>query len=320
MPLLSVLLPARDAAPWIDASLRSLTRQTLRDLEIIAVDDGSSDDTADRLDRAAARDPRIRVTRTERRGLPAALETARELARGAFLARHDADDLSHRRRLEIQLAHLAARPEVGVAGCRVRLFPSRFLKDGMRRWAAWHNALLTHDAMARDVYVDSPLAHGTALFRAEAIARVGGWQERGWPEDLDLWVRMIEAGVRLSKSPARLYAWRQHALSATRVDPRYTPERFRALKLDALTRGLLRGRARVTLAGVGTSVAGWAESLGHAGLAIDLVETPHPTRAAIERLRDPIVLVFGAMPARERWRAALDAHGLSEGSEFAFVA
>lgn len=320
MPLLSVLLPARDAAPWIDASLRSLTRQTMRDLEIIAVDDGSVDGTAERLVQAAARDPRIRVTRTERLGLPSALETARGLARGVFLARHDADDLSHRRRFEIQLAHLARRPDVGVAGCRVRLFPSAFLKDGMRRWAAWHNALLTHEAMARDVYVDSPLAHGTALFRAEAIARVGGWQERGWPEDLDLWVRMIEAGVLLSKSPERLYAWRQHPGSATRVDPRYAPERFRALKLDALARGLLRGRARVTLAGVGTSVAGWAESLGHAGLEVDLVESPHPARATIERLKDPIVLVFGAMPARERWRAALQAHGLCEGSEFAFVA
>ena len=320
MPLLSVLLPARDAGPWIDAALASLLRQTMRDLEVLAVDDGSVDDTGVRLERAAARDPRVRVLRTEARGLPQALETARAQARGAFLARHDADDLSHRRRFELQLAHLAARPEAGVCGTRVRLFPPARVGEGMRRWGTWHDALLEHEEMARDVYVDSPLAHGTALMRRAALDLVDGWRERGWPEDLDLWVRMIEAGVRLTKVPRRLYAWRQHAGSATRVDPRYAPERFRALKLDALGRGLLKDRARVTLAGVGTSVRGWAGALAGRGLAVDVVEARRPEPEALARLATPLVLVFGARPARERWRSALTAHGLREGAQFAFVA
>jgi glycosyltransferase involved in cell wall biosynthesis len=314
----SVLLPARDAAPWIDASLASLARQTMRAFEVVAVDDGSADDTPARLERAAARDPRIRVIRTERLGLPAALETARGLARGEFLARHDADDLSHRRRFEVQLARLAAEPSVGVIGCRIRLFGAPGV--GMRRWAAWHNALLTHEAMARDVFIDSPLAHGSALFRAAALARVGGWQKRAWPEDLDLWIRMLDAGVRLAKAPERLYSWRQHGRSATRIDPRYAPERFRALKLDALARGLLRGRDRVTVAGVGTSARGWADALGARGLHVALLDAPRPRAETMARLVEPIVLVFGAQPARARWRAALAARGMAEGRQFAFVA
>jgi glycosyltransferase involved in cell wall biosynthesis len=319
VPLLSVLLPARDAARWIDAALASIRGQTVRDLEIIAVDDGSVDDTGLRLEAAAHSDVRIHVVRTERRGLPAALETARGIAQGCYLARHDADDVSHRRRFEIQLARLLAS-DAGVIGCRVRLFPSEGVGEGMRRWAAWHNALLTHEEMARDVYIDSPLAHGTALFRAEALALVGGWRERAWPEDLDLWVRMLERGVRLAKAPERLYAWRQHGQSATRVDPRYAPERFRALKLDALARGLLLGRRRVTVAGVGTSARGWAEALGKGGLAVDVVDAPRPRTETLARLTEPVVLVFGAQPARARWRAALAAHGMTEGRQFAFVA
>ena len=311
MPLVSVLLPARDAGPWIEAALRSIVRQSMPDLEVIAVDDGSVDDTSARIE--AVGDPRVRLVRTGRRGLPQALETARAHATGAWLARHDADDLSHRRRFELQLAHLAEKPDAAVCGSRVRLFGAYGI--GMRRWNAWHDALLTHEQMARDVYVDSPLAHGTALLRREALDAVGGWQERGWPEDLDLWVRMIERGFRMTKVPQRLYAWRQHSTSATRTDPRYAPERFRDLKLEGLLRGFLRGRRAVTLVGVGTSVRGWDDALRARGIAPELVEARRPV--AID---SPALLVFGARPARERWRAALSARGLEEGAQFAFVA
>ena len=290
----------RDAGPWIDAALASLFRQTVHDFEIVAVDDGSSDDSPVRLAAAAGRDPRLRVVTTAARGLPAALETARAAATGAFLARHDADDLSHRRRLEIQLDHLARHAEVDVVGTRLRLVPSANAQQGMLRWARWHNSLLTHEAMARDILVDSPLAHGSALFRRGALDAVGGWQERGWAEDLDLWVRMLDQGLRLGKCPERLYAWRQHPGSATRADTRYAAGRFRALKLEALARGVLRGRAGATLVGVGTSVRSWADSLAGIGVRAEIVER--------------------ARPARERWRAALVAAGSSEGRDFVFVA
>jgi len=319
VPRVSVLLPVRDAGPWIDAALASLFRQTVRDLEVVAVDDGSSDDSPLRLAEAATRDPRLRIVTTPARGLPAALETARGVATGEFLARHDADDLSHRRRLELQLEHLARHPDVDVVGTRLRLFPSANVAQGMRRWARWHNALLSHEAMARDVLVDSPLAHGTALFRRAALETVGGWRERGWAEDLDLWLRMLDAGLRLGKCPGRLYAWRQHAASATRTDSRYETGRFRALKLDALARGLLRGQRRATLVGVGASVAGWAESLAAIGVRADLVAAGRPGPRA-PALEPPVVLVFGAQPARERWRAALLASGSVEGRDFVFVA
>src|SRR5580765_7181694 len=103
MPRVSVLLPVRDAAPWLASSLASLARQTLADHEVLAVDDGSRDDSGGLLDRAALRDPRIRVRHTPALGLPAALNLALSLARAPWLARHDADDLSHRDRFARQL-------------------------------------------------------------------------------------------------------------------------------------------------------------------------------------------------------------------------
>lgn len=324
MPKVSVLFPARNAARWVDAALASILRQSERDLEVVAIDDGSTDDTADRIARAARADPRVHLVRTVARGLPAALETARGAATGAFVARQDADDVSHPRRLSLQVAHLRAHPDLAVVGSRVSLFPAGRVAAGMRRWALWHNALLTHEAMAADALVDSVLCHGTAVFRADALAEVGGWRDVDGPEDVDLWLRMLARGQRLGKLPRTLYAWRQRATSATRTDPRYGADRFRALKADALAAlPLARTPGGVTLVGVGRSLAAWSDALAARGVEYARVEAARPVGEAWTALGAPgvrLVLVFGARPARERWRAALTARGRVERDDFVFVA
>ena len=320
MRALSVLLPVRDAGPYLAASLASLWRQTFPDFEVVAVDDGSSDGSGERLERAAAREPRLRVLHTPPRGIVAALNLALASARSPLVARQDADDLSHRARFELQREFLSHRPAVAVVGCRVRLFPAAETGQGMRRWVAWHNALLDHDAMVREILIDSPLAHGSALMRRGWLERLGGWADRGWAEDLDLWLRLIEAGGRLAKLPRVLYAWRQHPGSSTRRDPRYTRARFLALRLAALRCGLLAGTARATLIGTGRSFTEWREALDHARVQIQAIEAKRPAPGACHALRPPIVLVYGASPARARWRAALAGRGLREGRNFVFVA
>lgn len=319
MPLLSVLLPVRNAAPWLEAALASLARQTFRDFEVIAVNDGSSDGSGELLEGAARRDARLRVVHTPPRGLPAALNTALERARGRLIARQDADDLSHRRRFAIQTARLSARPGVAVVGSRVRLFPAAAVRTGMRRWVRWHNGLMTHEAMAREALIDSPLAHGTAIVRRAALEAVGGWQDRGWAEDADLWLRLFEAGARFMKTPEVLYGWRQHRGSATHVDPRYRPEAWLELRLDALRRGPLRGAHRVTLVGVGASLERWRTALAGAGFEVDARAGGRPPARA-DALPPPVVLVYGAEPARRRWRIACLTHGLVELRDFVFVA
>jgi len=318
MPLISVLMPVRNAAPWLSASLRSLWRQTERDFEVIAVNDGSSDASGAMLDRAAAREPRLRVLHIEPRGLPLALEAARAMARGELIARHDADDLSHRERLALQRAHLASHRDVSVVGCRVRVFP--MAGAGMKRWIAWHNSLLTHEAMAKEALIDSPLAHGTALIRRAALEAVGGWREKGWAEDLDLWLRMLANDKRFAKLPRTLYAWRQHPGSATRSDPRYARGRFVALRREALEYGFLRWQPRLTLVGVGKSLAEWRAAFTHSEHHLRAIEAARPNPRVLSTLAPPMVLVFGAAPARARWRTALDAAGHREGRDFAFVA
>lgn len=319
MPAISVLLPVRDALPYLGASLRSLWRQTLADFEVVAVDDGSTDGSGDALDRAARREPRLRVVHAPPRGLPSALNTGLALARAPLIARHDADDLSHRRRFELQRDTLRRHPEIAVVGSRLRLFPAPHVGVGMRRWAAWHNTLLTHDRIANEMLIDSPLAHGTALVRRDRLEGVGGWADRGWAEDLDLWLRLLRAGARFAKRSEVLYGWRQHRRSATRRDPRYRRERFIALKLDALEHGLLRGARQLTLVGVGESLRRCVPVF-ESHRRVRIVEAGRPSPVVIRSLAPPVVLVFGSLPARERWREAFVNSHLSERTDFVFIA
>lgn len=320
MPRLSVLLPVRNARPWLDASLASLARQVFRDFEVVAVDDGSTDGSGERLEWHAGREPRLRVIRGAHAGLPAALATALRAARAPWIARHDADDLSHRERFAMQMTHLAHHRRVDVLGTRVRLFADRgaHVGAGMRRWVRWHNRLLDHESLRRELLIDSPLAHGTAVIRREALDRIGGWHERGWAEDLDLWIRLFASGARFEKLPATLYGWRQHPASSTHTDPRYAIERFTALKREALFHGLLAHGRRTTLVGTGASLERWRAALG------DRVSAVHEARRAhVPALRAwsaPLVLVFVAEPARAAWRLALNTAGFSEMADFVFVA
>ncbi len=324
-PRLSVLLPVRDARPWLDASLASLWRQTFGDFEVVAVDDGSTDGSGEALEGWARRESRLRVVRTPGAGLPAALNTALAHARGSLLARHDADDLSHRERFALQVARLDTDPATDVLGARLRLFPSSAYGAGMRRWRAWHDSLLDHDEIRRELLIDSPIAHGGVVLRRGALERVGGWREHGWAEDLDLWIRLAESGARFAKLPRVLYAWRQHERSSTRTDARYARERFTALKVAALDRGLLAGGRRATLVGTGASLRRWESALGpRVSRTIEAKRPPGDADPVAGPLgletTEPLVLVLMAPEARARWRRHLTVLGRAELVDFIFVA
>lgn len=232
LPRVSVLMPVHDAAPYLDEAVRSVLEQDAVELELVAVDDGSRDRSAELLDAWAARDPRVRVFHQENRGIVATLNRAAELARGELLARMDADDTCLPGRLAAQVAFLDARPECVAVGTRVRMVDP--VGAPIRDFACEQ----THEAIDAEHLAGrgGAIVHPAVMMRAEALAAVGSYRpECQFAEDLDLFLRLAEWG-RLANLPDLGLLYRQHlgSIGATR----------RALQLEASRRAVDDARRR----------------------------------------------------------------------------
>ena len=344
LPTVSILLPVRNAGAHLYEAMASLVSQTFDALEVVCVDDGSTDDTPDLLADWADRDGRIRVLRQGPLGIVAALERARSSARGRLLARMDGDDRASPTRIARQVALLESEPDLAGCGCHVRYFPAESVRDGARRYEAWLNALSGPDDIAASIFVECPLAHPTLMLRSDVFDAVGGYRDGPWPEDYDLVLRLWSAGHRLGVVPDVLHEWREHPDRLSRVDPRYSLESFRACKLHFLQRTLLERPRPVVVWGAGPVGKGWSRALRDVGVEVVAFVDVDPRkvgqsihgapvfegssfpRDALDRLLGPgapsalHLAAVGQAGARERIVSLLSGAGLGVLEDFVAVA
>jgi glycosyltransferase involved in cell wall biosynthesis len=289
MPAVSVLLPCFNAAATLPEALDSLIQQTLTDYEIIAVDDGSNDDTPQILAAYARREPRLQVLTISHAGIIAALNAGLAVCSASYVARMDADDLSEPERLERQVSYLDAHPNLTVLSCRVRGFPAGQVREGFAVYLEWLNALLTDAEIRREIFVESPLPHPSVMFRREVVRQIGGYVEHGWPEDYDLWLRLYLRGCRFAKLPETLLAWREHPLRLTRTDSRYSLENFLRAKAYYLARGPLQGRDAVFIWGAGMAGRRLCKQLQRQGVPLAAFFDIDPRKIGRSRRGLPIL-------------------------------
>ncbi len=265
MPTVSVLLPVRDGEATLPAAIESIESQTFTDFEVVAVDDGSTDGSAEILDAWRARDARVCVVRQDPGGIVSALEAGRSLARGRYLARMDADDVALPDRFEAQFALMEANPDWAVCGGHIEYFPPESMRDGALRYQRWLNSLETPNHVERDLFVECPLAHPTFFMRADSVQAAGGYADRGWPEDYDLLMRLWERGGRLGVVPRTLLRWREGSDRLSRNDPTYSQDAFRRCKVRYLLETLARNRDGVVVWGAGPLGKAFAREVQSAG-------------------------------------------------------
>jgi glycosyltransferase involved in cell wall biosynthesis len=209
-PLISVVMPVRNGERFLAASIDSIRAQSVGDFDLIVIDDGSTDRTADILASYAIVDSRIRVHRQEPSGLVSALNAGSGLARAAYIARMDADDIASPVRFERQISFLESEPRVDVLGSAIvvidetdrPLFPVRYA--------------LTDAAIRRTLAMGTAFAHPSVMLRRDALLAVGGYRRPfdEYATDYDLWLRLSER-CTLANLRDVLVRYRYHPGSVT---------------------------------------------------------------------------------------------------------
>jgi glycosyltransferase involved in cell wall biosynthesis len=204
-------MPVCNGAAFLPATLASLLAQTYKAFELIVVDDGSRDGSADVVEKCAGRDPRVRLIRHERNlGAPAARNTGWRASdpAAAYLMDHDCDDLSAPTKLERLVLALDRMPEWSAVGCFCR-YIDQSGKDLGWPLLEWRPSLIRRGFAGRNSMVVS-----AALMRRELVDQFGPFRpEYSWCDDYDFFARALAAGRRLANLPIVLHAVRLHARS-----------------------------------------------------------------------------------------------------------
>ena len=206
MPLVSVILPVYNADPFVAATVESILGQTFPDFEFIIIDDGSTDRSLSILQDYARKDKRIRLISRPNTGYVIALNEGLVAAKGELIARIDADDLSDKKRFELQVDRMKKEPDL------VALGTCAFAIDGDGAPLGDYSVPLTHDEIeGAHLRGESSIHHPAVMMRMEAVMRVGCYRPPLMPcEDYDLWLRLGEVG-RLANLPDRLLSKRLFA-------------------------------------------------------------------------------------------------------------
>ncbi len=240
-PIVSVVLPSFNAASTLSQAIKSVCDQSFPDWELILIDDGSTDGSCELAANAARSDERFQVIKSEHVGIVRALNAGCAVARGRYIARMDADDVSHPNRLALQVELMERDPSVALCGTLVKMV-GETVRRGRRRYEQWINNLVTHEDIVRELFIECPIPHPTFLIRRTWLERVGGYQDAGWAEDYDLCMRLFSAGARFAKVPQVLLDWTESHKRLSMTDDRYSQFRFRELKRHYLFETYLKGR------------------------------------------------------------------------------
>ncbi|MDH5324013.1 MAG: glycosyltransferase family 2 protein [Gammaproteobacteria bacterium] len=337
-PRVSVVLPVRNARETLDECLQSVTEQTLTNFEVIVVDDGSSDGSAAKLAYWAQRDFRLKIVSQGPQGLVNALNNGLGQAKAPYIARMDADDVMHPQRLELQWSHLERHTEVGLVACQVELFPGEDVQAGYREYLRWQNQCLEPADIAKEMFVESPLAHPSVMLRKALLDQHGTYRQGEFPEDYELWLRLNHAGVKMRKLPRVLLYWRESSERTSRVDPRYARSRFDWLRAEYLAKHPLLQRGRpIVYWGAGRKTRQRSALLINKGfnpfawIDIDpkkignriqgaLVQPAQWLQQTKVRARKPVVLSYVTNHgARDLIASQLERYGYEQGEDFLMV-
>lgn len=202
LPLASVVVPIYNSSVYLEESMASILSQTYGNMEVIAIDDGSSDASGKILKKYKDRRVRI-VTHAKNRGLVRTLNEGVEKARGKYIVRMDPDDVAEKNRIQKQVEYMETHPEIDILGSWITVF-------GVHNYL-W-NVHKSHEYIEAKLLFENSLPHPALILRKNSLTSSGLRYEEGYAgaEDYMLWSKLAEKGLRFANLQESLLKYRTH--------------------------------------------------------------------------------------------------------------
>ncbi|MFK3972254.1 glycosyltransferase family 2 protein [Pseudomonas sp. NPDC087358] len=212
-PLVSVLVPCFNHELYIEECLLSILAQDYDNFELIVVNDGSTDASAEKIE-ALRQVHGFEFYQQENKGVSAALNNALGHARGEFIITHDSDDVMLAGRIRRQVSYMLEHPEVGLLGAKVIYIDSKGAPLKHKVAANARVQRWTFDELLADAYaVGAPVA----MYRREAIDKVGGYDPSIKVQDFQMTLRVAQAGYQVDILPDRVTLYRRHETNISKT-------------------------------------------------------------------------------------------------------
>ncbi|MBT8178953.1 MAG: glycosyltransferase family 2 protein [Eudoraea sp.] len=230
-PLISILMPYKNTARFLEACLDSIIDQGYIHWELLAVDDHSKDHSTDILQEYAGREPRIKLSLNSGKGIIPALRTAYAMSSGEFITRMDSDDIMYPDKLQCLLSGLQSHGKGHVAVGKVKYFSDRGISDGYARYESWINALTEQGENYKEIYKECVIPSPCWMISREDLDASGAFVSNRYPEDYDLTFRFYEQGLKCIPCSETLHMWRDYDSRTSRTSEHYAQNYFLQIKL-----------------------------------------------------------------------------------------
>ena len=230
-PQVSILVPFKNTAPFLPECVDSMINQTFSQWELIAVNDGSTDESLKIMMDFSKKDSRIKVVNNKGAGIIQALRTAYELSTGRFITRMDSDDIMAHERLQHMTSSLLEHGEGHLAIGQVNYFSSRGLSDGYKRYEIWLNNLTSKGKNFSEIYKECVIPSPCWMAYRKDLSKCGAFEPDRYPEDYDLAFRFYEKGLTCIPCNKVLLHWRDYDTRTSRTSENYVQNYFLDIKL-----------------------------------------------------------------------------------------
>ena len=227
----TVLMPVWNAGKYIEEAIRSILDQTFTNFELLIINDGSTDNTINEIQKF--RDARVRLINNEHNGIAIALNKGLQQAKGIYIARFDADDICLPQRLEKQVSFLDKNIQYVLTGG-----DAEYISETGEHLFDFYSQGYSMEEIMNSIYHSCPFIHSSVMYRKEAVIKAGGYPEDAYYfEDHLLWIRLANYGF-FCNMPEQLIKVRFNANSST-IDEKWRGYRFRRLKRKIIRRGFV---------------------------------------------------------------------------------